>query len=171
MPYRIAVTFDIPDQGDSPTTQTAAIAFRALNDVEEVIGRLNGDTQYDDVEWYGFDRDHDELTTNSWTYSDEEKLNELIWSWREARAKDDGEFDLVEWVDGEADDANQATRILREFDKREPVEKLQSDNRSLVNQAIGCVAALHSMIYNPDDKSPAEPKLGELEQLLRAIRF
>lgn len=45
------------------------------------------------------------------------------------------------------------------------------DNRALVNQAIGCVGVLHSMIYNPDDMRPAEPKLAELEKLLRDVRF
>lgn len=170
MPYRIAITFDIPDQAEGPTTKTAESAFQALSDVEEAVGKHNGDTQYDDVEWYGFEPNADELTQNSWTYADEELLNNLIWSWREARAKD-LDFDIVEWVDGETDDADQSTRILREFDKRSPSESVGIDNRGRVNRAIGCVAALHSMIYNPDDHRPAESKLAELEQLLRGIRF
>lgn len=42
--------------------------------------------------------------------------------------------------------------------------------RQLCDRGINTVASLHSAIHNPEDRSPTEPKLADLESFFRAIR-
>lgn len=116
MPYRITITWDMPDLGPDGTIDGIRKAVQSKSDAEEAIAKLNGDFQADDVEWYGFD-EKDELETLGWTWNDEEILREMqvtldveggVWTMER----------VTDILRGECDDEEQMNRIAEEAAKR-----------------------------------------------------
>lgn len=123
MAYRISLTVDIYDVDNKATTDTARRTYDALSDMQEAAAKHDGDLQYDDVEWYGYTADVDELTQNSWTYGDEELLRHAV-GWGD-------DIDPEDRLRNEAENDDHYDRLVTELRKRQAVTDLAAHVRYL----------------------------------------
>lgn len=151
MPYRIQMTWEMPDYEDNPV-EGVIKAVRSKEDAEEAIGKHDGEFLYEDVEWYGFSEEN-ELVRLGWTWADEEILQQL-----NAAAKEDWtSYEVVGFIESESEDEAQKVRVHNEWKRRErqPKPKRKPDVRA-AGEALAQWIADHA----------TDPSVGPVKQLL-----
>src|SRR4051812_39521006 len=127
MPYRINMTWEMPDLDEPSSVEGVIKAVQSKEDAEEAIGKFDGEFLYEDVEWYGFS-EHGELETLGWTWADEEILRQL-----DAAAKDTWtSYEVVGFIESESEDEAQKERVHDEWKQRQrqPKPKRKPDVRA-----------------------------------------
>lgn len=115
MPYRITMSWDMPDYLEGNRMDGVRKAVQSLHDADEAVAKQDGEINDYDVEWYG--DAVDELSALGWTWVDEEMLQELL-GMTEADPGWDAD-QVSEWLHVETNgDLKQEQRIFNEWDRR-----------------------------------------------------